>query len=183
MNTITEPRHSISSPTESDFQGGKGPQPKPGLGELWLAILALVAVVGLAVAVATGAVGNSSQTDAVTVVDPRADADFHREVPTPKQGMDSDVYREQNQQASKAAAASVAALDPRADADFHREAPAASSGMDSDVHRELNQQASQADATPHYENGGLTSDEFWEVYGSDTPDPRDDADHHREANA
>ena len=42
MNTITEPRHSISSPTESDFQGGKGPQPKPGLGELWLAILALV---------------------------------------------------------------------------------------------------------------------------------------------
>ena len=185
MNTITEPRHAVSSskvlePTEA---GPKGPQPKAGLGELWLAILALVVIVGLGVAVAVGAFDSSSDNATTTVVDPRADADSHREVPAPKQGMDSDVYRELNRAASQAPIAD-ATVDPRLDADSHRE-PSANQGLDSDVYRETNQHASQAPATQGYVNSGLDPETQQAIYeasqADDSVDPRADADHHREA--
>ena len=65
MNTITEARHdgSGSEATSSQDKGGSGAQPKTGLGELWLAIAALAAVVGLVAALALGAFDSSSEKD------------------------------------------------------------------------------------------------------------------------
>jgi hypothetical protein len=157
MNTITEPRHRIPSSEVTGSQGSNDSPQKPGLGQLWLAILALVGIVALAAAVALGAFDSSSQSDGtITVVDPRADADSHRTAPV-NQAMDADTQRELNQRASEAVA-SASALDARADADSHRTAPVVP--VDADATRELNQQASQSDGQP---------------------DPRQDSDHHREA--
>jgi hypothetical protein len=212
MNTMTQPRHAVSSSNlESSFEGPKGSQPKPGLGQLWLAILALVAIVALAVAVAVGAVGNSESKDISTkALDPRADADFHRSA------------------AAGSAFDSISVTDARSDADFHRGAIAAPAPvapaahpqayeelvggaavssathpqaweertssavvdprMDSDVHRQAPQAsesaAPQAPATPHYVNGGLDPETQLAIYNQVTKsntDPRQDADHHREA--
>ena len=174
MNTIAEPRHQIPA---TEVESGKGPQPKPGLTELWLAILAMGAVVALVAAVALGAVGNSEKTntfESLTVLDPRADADVHR---IPAAAAHPQAYEELAGPTAVASAsypqayeelAKSTAVDPRMDSDFHRQA----SGP-----------ASSPEASPHYVNGGLTSEEFWAVYGQadDSTDPRQDADHHREA--
>jgi len=203
--TMTEAQKELSSSeqVESSYSGIQVSQPKPGLGVLWLAIAGLVAVVGLTLAAALGAFDSSSDDSvgSITAVDPRLDADVHRSPQPVIEGLDSDFYRETNQHASEAAAvaatdprmdsdfhreatqqsskapAAVAAVDPRLDADSHRDAPQAVSGLDSDSAREINQQASKADATPHYVNGGLTSE-----FSQSTVDPREDSDHHREAN-
>jgi len=139
MNAKTEARNEIPGQglTSSTDQA---PEASPGKGEhrgLWVAIVALVAAAGLAAAVAIEAFDSSSDTEfaadasAIQLVDPRMDADFHREVAPAIVGLDSDYYRETNQHASKADATPGYV----------------NSGLDADTQREINEQYSKAPAT------------------------------------
>jgi hypothetical protein len=68
MTITTDTQHEVSSPeaSESTYEGSKDSPAKAGMG-LWLAILALGAVMVLAVAAAVGAFDGSSDPDGVTV--------------------------------------------------------------------------------------------------------------------
>jgi hypothetical protein len=80
MTITMGPRTDITDP--ENMQSSYEPYGSPGKGGfgLWLAILALVAVIVLALAAALGAFDGSSDSDGITVesVDPRLDSDFHR---------------------------------------------------------------------------------------------------------
>ena len=89
--TITDTQHEVSSPqaTESTHEEPKGSPARAGIG-LWLAILALVAVMVLATAAALGAFdGSSSDANSVVVdfderpldVNPHPAASFAAERP------------------------------------------------------------------------------------------------------
>ena len=186
MNTITEARQDSSTSKSSEWtdEGSKGSQPKPGLGSLWLAIVALVAIVALGAAAALGAFDSSDSADQVIFVDPRMDADSHRAAPpaSPEVASHPQAYEEFVSNAAVAEPTypqayeelvTSAVVDPRADADSHREPSQPAPGA-------------EADGSSQYVNGGLdpeTQQEIFDQYseGGSTMDPRQDADHHREA--
>jgi hypothetical protein len=192
MNTITEARHEISSSEAmtSTSGGPKGSQPKPGPGQLWLAIVALVAVVGLGVAVAVGAFDSSSEANDVSIssVDPRLDADFHREASPQVAATSPAVDAAAHPQAWEELASSAAveqATHPQAWEELATSA-AVDPRMDSDFHREATPPAAEADTTENYVNSGLDPATQLEIYeqssnADPTVDPRLDSDFHREA--
>jgi hypothetical protein len=140
--TITEAQHQASSPeaAESTHEGPMGSTAKAGKG-LWIAILALGAVIALALAAALGAFDGSSGSDGTTVesVDARLDSDFHRTPPAgsvtykelvassyaaPRPVEDGVTYEElvaSSYAAPRPVEDSADQVDPRQDSDFHRE--------------------------------------------------------------
>ena len=106
MNTITTEARPGSSGSSTEEGGSRAQAKKPGAGQLWLAILALVAVIGLVAAVAVAAFDSSSEPKPTTVVDPLTESHNFGQDPTP-------------------GAASVVVVDPLTEShDFQAQRPA-----------------------------------------------------------
>lgn len=180
MTITMGPRTDITDPEnlQSSFEPYGSPR-KGGLGALWVAIVALVAVIGLALAAALGAFDSSStDVDRTTIqhVDPRADSDSHR---TPVAPAPFHPQAWEDQITSSAPSAPAVPTHPQAWEDqVANSAPAQPSHPQ--AYEEF---VSPASASQPYVNSGLDPETQLEIYeqNADEPvDPREDSDHHRE---
>ena len=180
MTITMGPRTDITEPEnlQSSFEPYGSPR-KGGTGALWVAIVALVAVIGLALAAALGAFDSSStDVDRTTIqhVDPRADADIHR-TPVAPAPVVAHPQAWEDKVVSSAPSAPAQPTHPQAYEEF-----VTSSAPAQPSHPQAYEEfVSPASASQPYVNSGLDAETQQEIYEQNAPvDPRDDSDHHRE---